>query len=1208
MILYNFLKKISDKGGQFMLFKKTLSAVLAVGMLLGTLAVPAMAEEATGDTQDTQKEVFYTDVFEGNPTYLMEDPFQGSNGQSPDGKVRPAGWDVDYRGGTIAKVSNGLAFYDTSTTEKLSMTKKILPHKDGKLTLDTAFKMIIEQSSGMTIELSGGGAAAARFVVEDDTVYLAQPGDKKVSIGKHTLGSEFKVKAILDMDTDKVEIHTQGKCVGEFDFTENCDVIEQISVSTPEESTCSFELKFVNMYINYVVNERFMTSVNGEIPEPWEVSPKDADVAFIEKMNSGNVDDQNSFTINDKYPFANVVARRSFAPQSKKVVGEVRFIAQPKADNFAISLNSDQQTAIRITARQKNFVTTGNQVVYKKYLDNLWYFVRFVADVETQTADIYLNYKLVGDDIPFANRVSSINNISVETGRKETAKLSFDDILIYEDLPLPKDYVPEPEPVESEGADLAMIMYSMWREGIHYGWDRISPYENRKPYTGWYTEGSPEVADWDIKWLVEHGFDYQVFTWSRENGNANKPVKVTQRHNALMDGYLNAEYSHKMKYALLWSYIFKNDTLGGSEDFRNNVVPYWIEYHFKDPRYKLVDNKPIIYIYTWKYMESVFGTPEAVKAEFDYLDQACKDAGFDGVMIVGDGVGAWKESGATYEFTYSTGHKASSLELMKQTIESRCENSIIGYVPSIAMGWSTEPWIAGESGNFAAPETVGELTKFAIEEFDKLEAAGKINPRQIIYTCWNEWGEGHFFCPSTAHGFDYLQETRNAATNAGYNPNEAKPTDRALARLQVLYPPERQALKIMNEVATTPDPDDVYVLKGWYFDNPEDYAEWSIYKEIEYIKNEDGKLVGKSNNNDPRIANENIAIPLDNVAGIRSNLWVEGGSVGMFIYRTDSEPTYGNGKRFDAKLTGDGYKEYFAPPNNTSKCKGIMTGLFFDPDDYLYRDYGDFGLEYIEILAWKDSRKNYYLDGMLINDICPPKDKDGVAFMSAYRTLESLDADCSWDNATKTFTAKKDGKTIIMKDGSNIANINGTDVTMPGAPYYNDGHFMVPIYFICDEFGYTVTNEPVVADTSGRIPFEYEFNTNNDYEGWSMNGITFFQIKDGEVLLMASGTDPIMQYNNIGIDSSKYRYVKVHMKNMTGPTTAMVYFTTETETSWGGGKRVDAQVTDTTEYTEYVFDMSTCDKWKGNVTGLRFDPTSNPGNTYVDYIRVTQDP
>jgi len=1187
-----------------MILKKTLSWILATGTLLS--AVPVMAEETA--VSNPEKTVYYTDVFEGNPTYLMEDPFQGSNGQSPDGKVRPTGWDVDYRGGTINKVSNGLAFYDTSTTESLRMTKKILPHKDGKVTFDTAFRMIAEQSSGVTLELSGGGKAAARFVIEGEDVYLYQQNNNKVSIGKQMLDSVFTLKAVLDMYSNRVEIYVDGKYVGEYDFTEKCSVLEQVEVRTPVESTASFELKFVNMYINYLVNERFMTASGSVIPDPWEVKA-DADVAYIEKMNSGNVDDQNSLTIKDKFTFDKAFVKRSFDPQTGDLVAEARFIAQPDSDNYAFSLNFGEQIGIRLTAKNNNFYTTDNKLVYENYLDNLWYYVKFVADIENHTADIYLNYKLVAEDVPFVNNLSTIDNITIETGRKETAVVTFDDIIVYEDRPLPKDYVPTPQPVESEGADLAMLMYSMWREGIHYGWDRISPYENRKPYTGWYTEGSPEVADWDIKWLTEHGFDYQVFTWSRENGNANKPVKVTQRHNALMDGYLNAEYSHMMKYALLWSYIFKGDTLGGVEDFKENVVPYWLEYHFKDPRYMLVDNKPIIYIYTWKYMEDVFGTPDVVKQAFDYLDQACKDAGFDGVMIVGDGSGAWKESGATYEFTYTTGHKASSLDTMKSTIDKRCESSVLGYVPSIAMGWSTEPWITGEVGKFAEPETIGALTKYAIEKFDELEEKGIENPRQIIYTCWNEWGEGHFFCPSTAHGFGYLQETRNAATNAGYNPNEAMPTDRALARLQVLYPPERQALKIMNDVSTTPDPEDVYVLKGWYFDNPDDYAEWSIYKEIEYIKNEDGKLIGKSSNIDPRIANENINIPLDNVAGIRSNLWVDGGSVGMFIYRTDLEPTYGAGKRFDAKLTEQGYAEYFAAPTNASKLTGAtMTGLFFDPDDNLYRDFGDFGLEYIEILAWKTPRLNYYLDGLLINEICTPKEKDGVAFMSAYRTLESLDADCSWDNATKTFTLKKDGKTIIMKDQSNVANINGTDIEMPGATYYNNGHFMVPIYFVCDELGITVTNEAPVVETVSRVANEYEFNVNGDMEGWKTIGVDSSQVKDGEVTLVSSGNDPIIQLDKTEFKSSDYRYIKVRMKNTTGATTAMMYFITQAEKNWGGGKRVDAQVTETTEYTEYVFDMSTCDKWTGIVTGLRFDPTSNPGTTYIDYIKAVKNP
>ena len=43
------------------------------------------------------------------------------------------------------------------------------------------------------------------------------------------------------------------------------------------------------------------------------------------------------------------------------------------------------------------------------------------ADIEKKTADIYLNYRLVGDDIPFENNVSSIDTYVIETGLKEKA-------------------------------------------------------------------------------------------------------------------------------------------------------------------------------------------------------------------------------------------------------------------------------------------------------------------------------------------------------------------------------------------------------------------------------------------------------------------------------------------------------------------------------------------------------------------------------------------------------------------------------------------------------------------------------------------------------------------------------------------------------------------------------------------------------------------
>lgn len=1200
-----------------MIFKKTLSALLALGMLLS--AVPVMAEEAAPQQPVYRIEpepsgtVYDTSVFEGHPTYLLEDDFYLSQGGNiPDtGKVKPSGWDIDYRGGSLTKAQHydlGMGLWDFSETEQITMSKKLLPHKSGEITFEAGFVMMIQPKSGLNYELKGAGVTAAQFKTENDTVVLVQPNGKKTVIGKYQVDKDFVIKATLNLDTQKIKVFSQNKLIGEYAFTNPCTEIDEVFISSPKEGTLDAKLKFVNVYINYLINDRFMASVaDNTVPQPWTVDSLGQGNVYVEAVNSGNIDDRNSLRVDDAFTIDNSIIKQTFNPQTKKVTLETKFIANPDSDNFSIGFMSGKQRAIRITAKKNSFVTTGNKVVYDKYLDNLWYYLQIDADVEKKTADIYLNYRLVGDDVPFENNVSSIDTYVIETGLKEKATFWVDDIMVYQDLPLPADYVPEPKPVESEDAELSMMMYSMWREGNHYGWDRISPYEDREPYMGWYTEGSTEVADWEIKWLVEHGFDYQVYPWARDNGNQNFPIKNVQRYHA-MDGFMKAEYNHMMKFAIMHSYMY-SDTLGGLDDFKNNVVPYWIEYYFKNPSYMLIDNKPVVYYYTWSNLVTVFGGLDGVKEAFAYLDQACKDAGFAGVAIVGDSGGEWEAVGATHGFVYTSGHKASSYDQMSNVIDTRLDNANLAYIPSIPMGWSTEPWVIGEGGKFSTPETVGALTKFSIDKMNQMEAEGKKPSKHLIYTCWNEWGEGHFFCPSTAHGFGYLQEIRNAATKAGYNPDEQIPTERAKARLQVLYPPERQALKMLNEVIKEPTPDDLYVLKGWYFDNPADFAEWTIEKDIEYIKNEDGKLIGKSNNFDPSIINENISIPLENVAGIRSNIWVDGGANGMFIYKTDLEPKYGSGKRFDTKLTGKGYTEYFAPPTNADKLRGAtMTGLRFDPDDYLYTDFGDWGIKYIEIMAYKTTRVNYYLNGMLLNTICEPETKDGVVYMTAYRPLETFDCDVNYVAKNKEFTVKKGDKTLVMTSGSNIAKLNGADVTLPGTPYYNNGHFMVPLHYICELFGITVTNEAPKVEAQEKIPFQYEFNTKGDLEGWSKSGVAFANVENGMVYMKSVSNDPIIQFNNINIDASQYnKKLTVRYKNLTGATNFMVYFLTDSEPDWGAigsDRRIEVPITNTQEWQTFELDLSSNPSWKGKITRLRIDPSSKMGDIYIDYIRV----
>ena len=49
----------------------------------------------------------------------------------------------------------------------------------------------------------------------------------------------------------------------------------------------------------------------------------------------------------------------------------------------------------------------------------------------------------------------------------------------------------------------------------------------------------------------------------------------------------------------------------------------------------MIDNKPVVGMYAVSQLMSYFGgTAEGVKAELDYLRQACVDAGFDGCYII----------------------------------------------------------------------------------------------------------------------------------------------------------------------------------------------------------------------------------------------------------------------------------------------------------------------------------------------------------------------------------------------------------------------------------------------------------------------------------------------------------------------------------------------------------------------------------------------
>lgn len=112
-------------------------------------------------------------------------------------------------------------------------------------------------------------------------------------------------------------------------------------------------------------------------------------------------------------------------------------------------------------------------------------------------------------------------------------------------LAQPADYVPEPVPCES-----ALTVGCYYFPG-HFSPARWIPMRDAgypMPLLGYYRDGTPEVADWHIKWAVEHGIDFFAFDWYGSHVSG-----PNDEHNkALDEGFLRARYRNRMQFCLMW--------------------------------------------------------------------------------------------------------------------------------------------------------------------------------------------------------------------------------------------------------------------------------------------------------------------------------------------------------------------------------------------------------------------------------------------------------------------------------------------------------------------------------------------------------------------------------------------------------------------------------------------------------------------------------
>lgn len=469
--------------------------------------------------------------------------------------------------------------------------------------------------------------------------------------------------------------------------------------------------------------------------------------------------------------------------------------------SFAEVKDGDSAMSLHLTNDGKiNLVADGTANEVGTYRPNIWQNVRITYDIAAKTAKVRHNHLTETADIPVNNTVA-LEDL-VFTNNTDTATITVDDVTVKKVYDEPSDYVPAPVVPADDGYYSSLLSCALWTETGGRGWDAISGFDERSPILGFYDEGKPEVSDWEIKYMVEHGIDSQVFCWFESDINNN---------GGAIPAFKDAKYSNYLDYSLMWTNTGSNLVAGSGNDtgfkevFRNTYVPYWIDNYFKDDNYTKIDGKPVLYIFSGgdllNYLGDYDGTAEqkvaGVLEEFAYLEEQCIAAGLNGIKIFvnqADGVINGEQAVGAFTYGYQE-HSPDAIDLKWKDADGNDVTTLATNInlPVLSLRHNTEAW-NGIPNQYTTPaefEKICEVTKDRVDNwnYDAMysEIMGDASQKLLVIGNWNELGEGHFMMPTKTFGFSYLDAFRGVFSSGAGSHTDVEPTESQLSRINKWY-------------------------------------------------------------------------------------------------------------------------------------------------------------------------------------------------------------------------------------------------------------------------------------------------------------------------------------------------------------------------------------------------------------------------------------
>lgn len=1148
------------------------------------------------------------------------------------------GWQYDNRfeyGNTDGTRSATLN--DTGSVIHTALVRRFTPEDEGLFQM----KVVARLASG-----NDGVYEALETADEEKIVYITPRGGYWKLIGKNgaTVSTDIAVsdksavlyhtEFLLDLDKHTASVKINGNLFGPVEI--EATPIDRFVIGTSKNGVGSFTLCAAEAYKNYIINETFYQSTDtvGMAPAGWE--SEGFTVAYA-KSSYG-------YDLDSAVAVGSASAVKRFEPVTGKFCFQTYVLLPEKADGASVSLQSGGRDVLKFETKDGCFVM--GETVLHDYLPNVWYLLSFDADIPGGTAEVKINGKKKAV-IPFTAYNFDAVHIAFDP-EDDTKELWFDDVILY---PLTEhdDYPAPPVSAQTDNYHIGVNVCYLWRDNDALeGWDSVANFPEFDTPLGFYDEGSREYADWEIKFLAEHGVDFMHICWYEPYDNVDAPLKKMARsYHALHEGYMNAKYSDTVDFCIMW----ENGGAGVADlqHFKDYIWPFWKEYYFSDDRYARLDNKAILTVWSTDTLLADFGNEAGVKAWRDYLESELKKMGYDGLILLATHSAGGGTSKARYEqlaamgfdatYTYNSGKTGYTAAYQINGMNALYRNCAgVGHaIPSVSIGFNNiGRW--DERLPVITPEEhlqVCEYIKTKLASF----GSGTWKDKTLFVSSLNEFSEGTYVFPTSLYGWSYLENVRQTFGDAFADASaiHSAPSQTQKARVNHLYPPHFALIRRMKYESESAHPvgdsetavfsETPQVIDSYDFSSG-DYSAFKANHGLTCV-GANGVLAGTVNHTDAAVistsAFRSYSADTAPIVHIRMKSSVSGANLRLFFI-TDNDNVWNNAKRVVVKTNGgDEFYDYYVDMSGNVLYTSTVTGFRFDP---MSGYTGTYEVSLIEFLGYT-KYPSVNVNGLPLDLSFTPRvtsDGDyvvGMEMRKGFFSMMRLYYD--WDRIDGVLLLKSyNDHTLVLTMGQETAILDGSTVSLGFKPYLRDGLPMVNLNKLCDLLCYSYFMDGSVLmiracsddqyDAIVRMNTDhsvFEFDVDGESEGWTFQN-AYGTVSGGYLRLTPTNTDPAV-IRQFEYDASDYDTLVVGVKynstmRASGVEAPLCFFATLEEPSFTATKKVagtydfNGAASDGT--VEVRFDLPSNALYTGTVTKLRFDPYNRATPFDIQFIRL----